>query len=289
MAQTTPTKGTFEEVGRRAEQAARGAVRSPWVERLARFGYAARGVVYAVIGLLAVQTAFLGRGQVTGAQGAIQKIAEQSRLLLALVAVGLLGYALWRLVQSLLDAEGQGSDAKALAVRGGQLVSGLVYGGLALAAFRIVAGSGSGAGAATDQGNQALATGLLDRPFGRWLVILAGVAILVSALAQVRQAYTKRFQRKLKMNEMDETERRLALYTGQAGLAARGVVFAITAWFLFQAALRYDPSEARGLAGALEMLARQPYGPWILGIVALGLLCFGAYSFLEARYRRIVL
>ena len=291
MAQTTTTRGTFEQAGQRAEQAAREAVRNPWVEKLARFGYAARGVVYAVIGLLAVQTAFLGRGQMTGTEGAIQKIAEQSRLLLALVAIGLLGYALWRLVQSLLDPERRGTDPKALAVRGGQLASGLVYAGLAVTAFRIIAGSGgSEAGAAGGQGgNQALAAGLLDKPFGRWLVVLAGIAVLVSALSQIRQAYTKKFQRKLKMDRMDETERRLAVRTGQAGLASRGVVFLITGWFLIQAALRYDPSAARGLGGALETLARQPYGPWLLGIVALGLICFGAYSFLEARYRRIVL
>jgi Domain of Unknown Function (DUF1206) len=291
MAQTTTTRSAFEQAGHRAEQAARDAVRNPWVEKLARFGLAARGVVYAVIGLLAVQTAFLGRGQVTGTQGAIQKIAEQSRLLLALVAIGLLGYALWRLVQGLMDPERRGRDPKGLAVRGGQTASGLVYAGLAVTAFRIVAGSGgSDAGAAGGQGgNQALAAGLLDKPFGRWLVILAGVAILCSGFSQLWQAYTKKFQRKLKMNEMDETERRLAVRTGQAGLASRGLVFLIMGWFLIQAALRYDPSQARGLPGALEALAGQPYGPWLLGIVALGLTCFGAYSFLQARYRRIVL
>lgn len=279
MAQITTTRDTLE-------QAARDAVRNPWTEKLARFGLAARGVVYAVIGLLAVQTAFLGRGEVTGTQGAIQKIAEQSRLLLALVAIGLIGYALWRLVQGFLDPERRGTDAKALAIRGGQIASGLVYAGLAVTAFRIIAGSGAADG---QGGNQALAAGLLDKPFGRWLVILAGVAILCSAFSQLWQAYTKKFQRKLRMDQMDETERRLAVRTGQMGLASRGVVFLIMGWFLIQAALRYDPSEARGLPGALEALARQPYGPWLLGLVALGLICFGAYSFLQARYRRIVL
>ena len=171
-------------------------------------------------------------------------------------------------------------------MRGGQIASGLVYAGLAVTAFRIIAGSGAAGG---QGGNQALAAGLLDKPFGRWLVILAGVGILCSAFSQLWQAYTKKFQRKLRMDQMDATERRLAVRTGQAGLASRGVVFLIMGWFLIQAALRYDPSEASGLSGALEALARQPYGPWLLGIVALGLTCFGAYSFLQARYRRIVL
>ncbi|HEX7186117.1 MAG TPA: DUF1206 domain-containing protein [Thermoanaerobaculia bacterium] len=288
MARTTSTSGsTLEESARQAGQAVRGASR-PWVEKLARFGYAARGVVYAVVGILAIQTAFSGRGgQTTGAEGAIRTIAEQSRILLVLMAIGLIGYALWRFVQAFLDPEGLGRDAKGMAKRGAMLASGLVYGGLALTAFRLIAGSGDAAGSGQG-GNQALTASILDKPFGRWLVALAGIAVIASALHQIWSAYTKRFERKLNTAEMNEQERRMALRTGQLGLSARGIAFLITGWFLVQAALKYDPSQARGLGGALETLARQPYGPWLLGLVALGLIAFGAYSFLEARYRRIV-
>ena len=277
------TQGTLDQ----AEQAVRSAVRNPWVERLARFGYAARGVVYALIGLLAIQAAFGGRGaieQQATPEGALQRIAEQSRLLLVLVAIGLIGYALWRFVQAILDPENKGSDAKGLVKRGSMLASGIGYAGLALLAARIVSGSGG----ASESGSQETAAGLMDKPFGRWLVVLAGLGVIASALYQLYEAYTKKFRRRLKLEEMDPTEERLATRTGQVGLASRGIAFLLVGWFLVQAGLRYDPSQARGLGGALETLASQPYGPWLLGIVALGLIAYGAYSFLQARYRKIV-
>ena len=282
MAQTA--RETMGSATRQIEQAARAAGR-PWVEPLARFGYAARGVVYAFIGVLAVQAAFFGRGQTTGPEGAIRKIAEQSKLLLALIGIGLIGYALWRFVQGILDPENKGRDAKGLVKRGAMVASGVVYTGLALSAFRLMSQDGGGA----EAGGQASTTAkLLGLPFGRALVILAGIGVIVSAFYQLHQAYTKKFQRRFKTGEMSPEEQRLAIHTGQLGLAARGVAFVITGWFLIQAALRYDPGQARGLGGALETLARQPAGPWLLGIVALGLVAYGAYSLLQARYRRIV-
>lgn len=270
-----------------AEQAVRSAVRNPWVERLARFGYAARGVVYAVIGLLAIQAAFSGRsaGEQASPEGAIQRIAEQSRLLLVLVAIGLVGYALWRFVQAVLDPENKGSDPKGLAKRGMMLASGIGYSGLALLAARIASGAGGSQG---QGGDQAMTASVMDKPFGRWLVILAGIAVIVSGFYQLYEAWTDRFRRHLKLQEMDHSEERLATHTGRLGLASRGIVFLLMGWFLIQAGLRHDPSQASGLAGALETLAAQPYGPWLLGIVAFGLIAYGAYSFLQARYRKIV-
>jgi len=284
MAQTT--RGTIEHAARGVEQAARTAGR-PWVEPLARFGYAARGVVYAFIGVLAIQAAFFGRGQTTGPAGAIETIADKSELLLALIAIGLLGYALWRFVQGIFDPENKGRDAKGLVQRGAMIASGVVYASFALLAFRLITQSGGGSGAGAG-GNQSMTAKLLSLPFGRALVILAGIAVIVSALQQMYEAYTKKFQRRMKTQEMSPDEQRLAIRTGQLGLAARGVAFLISGWFLIKAALSYDPSQAQGLGGALETLARQPSGPWLLGIVALGLVAYGAYSFLQARYRRIV-
>jgi hypothetical protein len=274
---------------RQAEQAVRGAVQNPWVERLARFGYAARGVVYAVIGLLAVQAAYSGHGsqdlaQQATPQGALRQIAEQSRLLLVLVAIGLAGYALWRFVQGGLDTENKGSDAKGLVKRGSMVASGIVYAGLAIAAARLASGKGGG----TAGGSQGFTAALMSKPFGRWLVVLIGIAVIVSGFYQLYDAWSKKFRNRLKLQEMSADEERLATRTGQAGLAARGIVFLLSGWFLVQAGLRFDPSEARGLGGALEALARQPSGPWLLGLVALGLIAYGAYSFLQARYRRIV-
>lgn len=282
MAQTA--RETVGSATRQAERAVRAAGR-PWVEPLARFGYAARGVVYAFIGVLAVQAAFLGRGQTTGPEGAIQKIAEQSKLLLALIGIGLIGYALWRFVQGVLDPENKGRDVKGLVKRGAMVASGVAYSGLALLAFRLMT---QGNGAAGGGGSSSTARTLLDLPFGRALVVVAGIGVIVSALYQMYEAYSRKFLRRMKTGEMSPEEQHMALRTGQLGLASRGVAFLITGWFLLQAAMTHDPSQARGLGGALETLAQQPAGPWLLGIVALGLVAYGAYSFLQARYRRIV-
>lgn len=278
------TLNTVERMGREAGRAAVNAVPRPWVEKLARLGYAARGVVYALVGILAVQAAFGSRGQTTDTRGALQKIAEQSTLLLWVIALGLFGYALWRLIQGALDPENKGSDAKGLAKRGAMVASGILYGGLALAAVRIASGGGD----AGSGGQQGFTASLMDKPFGRWLVVLAGIAVIVSGLYQMKEGWTEKFKKHLKLQEMDATEQRLATNTGKAGLLARGIVFLLTGWFLIQAGLRHDPSQARGLGGALETLAAQPYGPWLLAVVAIGLVAFGAYSILQARYRRIV-
>lgn len=278
---------TISQAGRQVESAARAALRNPWVEPLARAGYAARGAVYSLIGLLAMQTAFGSRAHATDTRGVLQTVAEKSTALLWLLALGLFGYALWRVVQGVLDTENKGTEPKGLAVRAGQVISGVIYGGLALAAVRIASGSGGG-GAGGGSGTQGWTADLMTKPFGRWLVAIAGICVIVSGLAQIRRGWTEKFRQNLKEQEMNESERRLAVNTGKAGLIARGVVFLLSGWFLIQAARRFDPSEATGLGGALEALARQPSGTWLLGLVALGLIAFGAYSILLARYRRIV-
>ena len=283
-----PTTNAFSQAGRQIESTARAALRNPWVEPLARFGIASRGAVYALIGMLALQTAVGARGhQETDTRTALQWVAQQSTALLWLLALGLFGYALWRVVQGVLDPENKGSDPKGLAVRAGMVASGIIYGSLALAAVRIASGSGNASGGASG-GTQGFTAELMTKPFGRWLVAIAGLCVIGSGLNQIWKGWTEKFRNKLKLQEMDANEQKIALRTGKVGLIARGVVFLMSGWFLIQAALRFDPSEAKGLGGALEALARQPSGAWLLGLVALGLIAFGAYSILLARYRRIV-
>lgn len=283
-----PITNTISQAGRQVETTARAALRdplrNPWVEPLARLGYAARGVVYALVGILAIQTAFGARGnQRTDTRSALQWVAEQSTALLWLLALGLFGYALWRIVQGVLDPENKGTDPKGLAVRAGMVASGLIYGSLALAAVRIASGSRDAGG-----GTQGWTADLMTKPFGRWLVAIAGIAVIASAFVQLRDGWTGKFRKHLKEQEMDANERQLAVKTGKVGLIARGIVFLLSGWFLIRAALQFNPAEARGLGGALETLASQPAGAWLLGLVALGLIAFGAYSILLARYRRIV-
>lgn len=259
---------------------------SVWIERLARLGYAAKGVVYAVVGVLAAMAAFGTGGRTTDTNGALVTIVAQpfGKFLLGLVAVGLAGYVLWCFVQAIADAENKGSDAKGIAQRLGYAGSGIVYAGLALNAVQIVRGVGGGGGS---NGSQDWTARVLAQPFGQWLVGIAGVAVIGMGFYQFYEAYKAKFRRKIKMNQMSDSEHKWALYSGRCGIAARGVVFSIIGIFLIQAAHNSDANRAIGLAGALEALAQQPYGSLILGIVALGLIAYGIYNFVLARYRQI--
>jgi hypothetical protein len=270
---------------RRAAEAARDA--SPWIERLGRLGYATKGVVYLLIGLLAVMAAVGIGGMTTDQQGAFGWVLRQpfGRLLLGAIAVGLFGYALWRLVQGLLDTDGKGTDAKGLQARGAYVVSALVYLGLSVTAAQLALGAGgSGEG---QSGTESWVAWLFGQPFGRWIVAGIGAGLVGTALLQFFEAYTAKFRENLDLASMDADRERTVTRLGRLGFGARGVAFAIIGGFMLVAAIQARPEEARGLGGALDTLARQPFGPWLLGLVALGLAAYGLYMFAEARYRRM--
>ena len=259
---------------------------SDWIEYLARFGYAAKGAVYATVGALAFQAAFDAASSATNKQGALQEIASQpfGQVLLGLVVIGLLGYVVWRFVQAGLDPERKGNDAKGIAVRTGYMISGFVYAGLGLVAIRILIGSGGG----SSNNAQDWTARLMAQPFGPWLVGIVGVVIIGVGAYQAYRAYTAKFRDTLKLGEMSPSEETWATRAGRVGFAARAVVYAIIGGFLVQAALQADPNQAGGLDKALQTLAAQPYGPWVLGIVALGLIAYGIFSVVEARYRQVL-
>ncbi len=287
MSRRTPAVGDAKY---QAEQTVKRAAASPWVERLARLGYAAKGAVYIVVGLLAAMAAFGRGGKTTDTRGALATIVAQpfGRVLLGTVAVGLAGYAIWRFVQAGVDAEHKGSDAKGMAVRIGYAISGLIHAGLAFTAMQLVVGSESGSRRGSgDSASQDWTARLLDQPFGPWLVALLGAVIIGIGLAQLFKAYTAKFREKLKLSEMSNTEQTWATRSGRLGFAARGVVFGVIGTFLILAALQSDPSQARGLGGALRALEQQSFGSLILGVVAIGLVAYGVFMLVAARYRRI--
>lgn len=277
---------------RRGRKASNNYETAAWIERLARFGYAAKGVVYFLVGILAFQAAFNWGGQVSGSKGVFQTIASQpfGKVLLFLVAVGLLGYVVWRFVQAIYDPE---RDEEGLAAAGRRLsyaVSGVIYGTLAFAAFRIVFSSGASSGSGSDGGGssstQQTAT-LLSQPFGQWLVGLVGVAAAGYGFYCIYKGIKTKFRRKLKIHEMSSAEETWAVRIGRFGLIAKGIVTVIVGYFFVQAARTANPNQAKTTEGALEAIQQQPYGAVLMGIVALGLAAYGIHLITQARYRRI--
>ena len=258
-----------------------------WVERLARFGYASKGAVYFIVGLLAVQAAFGQGGETTDTEGALESLVQQpfGQILLSLVAIGLMGYVIWRFVEAINDPEHKGNDIKGIATRLSYVANGLAYAGLAWTAVKIVMGNSSSSGGG--DAKQDWTARLLNQPFGQWLVGTIGVAVIAFGFYYLYKAFTAKFQRKLNLSELSSTERQWIIAICRFGLAARSIVFFLIGWFVIQAAYMAQASQVGGLDEALDTLAGQPYGPWLLAVVALGLMAYGVYMVVQARYRRL--
>jgi hypothetical protein len=271
-----------------AERGARNAATGRWMAVLARCGYVAKGVVYLLIGGIAAKVAIGAGGAVTDQKGAMQTILEQpyGHILLGAVTIGLFGFALWCFIQALFDTEGKGTTAKGLIARIGYAAVGITYAALAYGAFQLVTGSGSGGNGsnATAQDGTAL---LLKQPFGPALVIVVGLIALGVACYLFYTAYSARFQVQLHLATLSAGMKKWVIVVGRLGYAALGVVISIIGIFLIVAAFQHNASKAKGLDGALQELAHQPFGRVLLGIVALGLFAYGIYSLVEARYRRV--
>ncbi|REK18238.1 MAG: DUF1206 domain-containing protein [Planctomycetota bacterium] len=257
-----------------------------WVEYFARFGYAAKAVIYGLIGVLAIQVAIGNGGSLEGSQGALSTIRDEpfGRAVLGVLAIALLGYVAWRWMQALYDTEGQGNDAKGMVKRIGYAVSGVIYAALAFWAGSVAAGMGSSSGGG-DSSKQSLTAKLMSMPFGVWLVGLVGLIIIGVAIMHARRAYTAKFMQRYNLSELSAKARHYLMRVGQFGLAARAVTFAIIGGFVIIAAIRTDPSQVKGLGGALETLRQQAYGPWLLGIVAAGMIAYAVYCAANSRYR----
>lgn len=270
------------------EQVARIATTSNWMVRLARLGYATKGVIYLIIGALAAELAIGHGGSASDQYGALHAIYDQpfGKVLLVIVAIGLLGFALRCFVQALFDTERKGHDAKGIIGRIGYALVGISYGALAFGAYRLVTGVEDEGQSSTTAAQEWTAL-LLKQPFGVALVILVGLVVIAVALYLFYKAYSAKFRFRLNLVTVHDTVRKLVIYFGRFGYAALGVVFSIIGIFLIVAALQHDPHQAEGLDSALKTLAHQPFGSVLLSIVALGLIAYGIFSLVEACYRRV--
>ncbi len=274
---------------RQAKRQTAAAINNEWVERLVRLGYAMRGVLYLVLGLVAAGVVLGTRSAPKDTTGAIAEIAAQpyGQFLLVVMAIGLAGYSLWGFVRAIWDPLNKGTDMSGLAARAGYLWSGIAYGTLVLPTVQFLTGRGGVSRGQTAQ-TQDMTSRLLHTSFGVPLVALIGLIVTAMGLYQIYYGYKAKFTSDIKLEGLPAEEKRRAIDMGRLGYGARGVVFALIGVFLVQAAVTFNPSKAQGIDGVLLKLAQQPYGVLLLGIVALGLIAFGLFSLVSARWARVM-
>ena len=276
---------------RRAEQGGRRLAERErrWLVPLGRAGYAANGLVYVVVGALAAQAAMGSGGDTTDTGGALGYILQApfGHALVGLMAVGLVGYALWRFLQAVLDSERKGDHPQGIVQRLGFGIAGATYAGLAISALSMALERGGQPD--QEQATQDRTAWLMTQPAGHWLVALVGLIVIGVGIAQWVVAYRASFEHKLQDGELSPRLRRAITAIGRWGYVARGLAFVLIGGFLVLAGLRSQPEEARGLGGALAALAQQPSGPLLLGLVAIGLVAYGLHMLVAARYRQMVI
>ncbi len=265
-------------------QRRRGAVSQPdWIETAGRAGYATKGFVYVAVGGFATLAAVESGSTSEGSRAVLQEIAQQpfGRTLLGLTGIGLLGYVVWRIIQALYNPSSSGNGWKDLVKPMGYGSSAVVNLALAWYALQVAVQSAGSGGT-----KQEWTARLLAQPFGPWLVGAVGLAIIGAGMYLFYKAINARFMKHLQSGRMSLKRKTIVKRTGQFGLPARGVAFLLIGGFVIQAAVQTDPQEVEGLGAAFQTLANQPYGPWLMGLVAVGFMAYGVYCFMLARYRR---
>ena len=257
-----------------------------WHERLGRVGFVAKGVVYGIVAIIAIAVAIGSEKSTADQSGALGSLADSTAglMLLIAVAIGLAAMAVFRAVEVFagpsVPVDG---DKEELLERAASAVRAVVYGVLCFSAVKVITESGSG----SSSESQTTST-VFDLPAGVVLVFVAGAVIVGVGLYQAYRAFSHDFMEELEVVRMSAGSEKAARFFGVAGHAARAVVFVLIGAFLLKAAVEHDADEAIGIDGALQEIAQQPYGSVLLLLTAAGLLVYGAYCLIEARYRRFV-
>lgn len=270
---------------RSARFTARRAARSPVMAGLARAGLAARGVLYMIIGWIALQIAFGSSGRQADSAGALRLVARTplGTAALWLLAAGFAGLALWRLSEAVWG--GAGSGRRKTGSRLAELGRAVSYAALSFTILKFALGLG--APSSSNSQSRDLTAALLRAPGGQALVTAIGLAVVAAGLVLSYHAWRQRFRRDLRLGGTSPAVQRLVSWLGRAGGMARGAVFTAVGVFLVAAAVTARPGQARGIDSALRAMARTPFGPWLLVLVAAGLILFGGYSWCEARWRAV--
>ena len=258
---------------------------APWIERLARIGFAAKAVLYTLVGALALQAAFGNGGDTTGTQGALQTLVRQpfGAIVLVVIGAGLFGYAAWRMIEAAVDPEHRGNGPKGIALRASFAARGLFHAGLGVQAVRLATGGGSSG----NGGAESWTAKVLEAPFGPWLVMACGAGIVGYGLYQLYRAWVAKLSKQLDLASLSREAGSWVVKVCRAGIGARGIVFVVIGAFLARAGYAHNAAQAADTGEALAVIGRQPFGPWLLAGVAVGLIAYGVYEMVQARYRVI--
>jgi hypothetical protein len=263
------------------------AAANPGLELLERLGYVVRGVLYIVMGVLAVRIVLdQPDGQAVSLTGSLVFLTGNpfGKLVLLVAVVGLAAYSAWGLVRAIFDPLHRGSDPSGYMARLGFLSSSVTYAAIVLFGVKILLGTGGGSSDSTRR----WISSVLAHPEGGLLTVLIGLVLLGIGIGQFVEAYRAEFTRDLKGAEIGATTRSVVTSLGRFGMFARGIIFLIVGWFIVQAGLHHDPGKVQGFDGALLYLLTKPFGHIVLGVVALGLIALGLYSLACARWVRLM-
>ncbi|MFH9610769.1 DUF1206 domain-containing protein [Streptomyces sp. NPDC017448] len=266
---------------------ARRAANSKAVEAGARAGFVARGAIYALVGALALRIALSGGGKQADRGGAVAEISEKpfGKILLWALGIALVGMALWRLSEALFGSVGpDGGKPTKRAMAAGRFV---FYGFVAYSVLSFAAGGSGSGGGSSDQQSQDVTAMTLGWPGGQWIVGIAGVGVACAGLWIAVRAMMRKYRKHLKMSTMSKRVRQAVDFTGVFGGTARGVVFATAGGFAVAAAIEHQADRTKGMDDTLRSFADTPVGPWLLVVIALGLVAFGVFSWANARYRKV--
>ena len=259
-----------------------------WYAVVARTGLVAKGLSFALVGALAIKLALGDGGKATSRQGALQSLAHHSfgKIVLVLLACGFAAYALWRFIQAYAERDDDGDgETKVWGKRAGYVGRGLIYAGLTYSTVKII--SGSGGGQSQDAKAHKDTAMVLSWPGGQWIVGIAGLALIGAAFWNLYRGLSRKFEDKWRVGSLSPAWRRWGGRAGVLGHVARFVVFGLIGIFVTKAALDYKPKDAIGLDGALQKLAHASYGPYLLGVTAVGLVAYGIYCLVDARLRDV--
>lgn len=249
----------------------------PWLQRFARLGFAAKGAIYALIGVLALMAATGLGGKETNQAGAINAIGEMpgGKVLLLTIAIGLVAYSIWRFVQALFDPAHKNALKRILYV-----ITALAYGGIAWMALKLAL-----ADQKAESDPQNTTSKVLEMPGGEWILGAVAAAFMVGMLVQIWNGLSGKFMKVFKYGQMSDDQQATARWIGGFGLVARGLLFGVIGYFLGAAALNHNGNEAGGIDKALTTIAQMPFGLTLFAVLATGLISYGVLMWFQARYR----